>query len=436
MHPNLTQQQAWSWSRHQHSPSSAVVTQWKRQQAACHNHCHSPHRSLPYQLTTNLALLPTSCLVVLSSPTSQYLPPHLLICRSVVDSVNHASAHAAAELIGQQQQEEKEGEADRMLGVLIKHVDILHAVNRRMMEERSRERAEAEASRSDEEKNRERIENDDKEERERREKEDKKRDDDKAAVQKQLNEKVEELEREQLKTSALHATNISLGSHIQRLQTTTQQLQATEQQLRQSTLPLAVYNKAIAAAQSQLASLRQQLDASRQLQSASGKELEQLKQTQQQTERQCAELRKQVQTAQAQTKVSQMELDNATTRHRELVQQHEAQTKQLGQSAAQLTASQQANEQLSTKLGSATTELTLTKQQLTTERGQWEAEVKELKARRIPRCSICMDALSDALLQPCCHVSCCVECAEELKENNLSCPRCDRKIRSVIAVTR
>ena len=53
-----------------------------------------------------------------------------------------------------------------------------------------------------------------------------------------------------------------------------------------------------------------------------------------------------------------------------------------------------------------------------------------------PDCPICLDELCNALVQPCCHVSCCLECAKQLKKKKKSCPRCHTKIRSVIAVKR
>ena len=64
------------------------------------------------------------------------------------------------------------------------------------------------------------------------------------------------------------------------------------------------------------------------------------------------------------------------------------------------------------------------------------AEDEKTAVEADEKCPICLDAVCDALLQPCCQISCCVECARELKRKKKSCPRCDQKIRSIIAVKR
>ena len=48
-----------------------------------------------------------------------------------------------------------------------------------------------------------------------------------------------------------------------------------------------------------------------------------------------------------------------------------------------------------------------------------------------PHCSVCLDSPCDALLQPCGHVSCCAECATDLKKRKLQCPRCNVRVRSL-----
>jgi hypothetical protein len=47
-------------------------------------------------------------------------------------------------------------------------------------------------------------------------------------------------------------------------------------------------------------------------------------------------------------------------------------------------------------------------------------------------CPICLDSPSNALLQPCSHVSCCAGCASDLKKRKLNCPRCNTRIKRVL----
>ena len=49
-------------------------------------------------------------------------------------------------------------------------------------------------------------------------------------------------------------------------------------------------------------------------------------------------------------------------------------------------------------------------------------------------CPLCDDRLCDAVVQPCCHQSCCVACAQDLKKKKRGCPRCNRRVRAVIAI--
>ena len=47
---------------------------------------------------------------------------------------------------------------------------------------------------------------------------------------------------------------------------------------------------------------------------------------------------------------------------------------------------------------------------------------------------VCMERPKEALLQPCCHVACCTECSNYMKDHNQPCPVCRKKIDSVIRV--
>jgi len=49
-------------------------------------------------------------------------------------------------------------------------------------------------------------------------------------------------------------------------------------------------------------------------------------------------------------------------------------------------------------------------------------------------CCICFDAPKEALIAPCGHLSCCMTCAEALKNNSETCPICRGNIESIFKV--
>ncbi|CAN7073924.1 unnamed protein product, partial [Brassica oleracea var. botrytis] len=52
------------------------------------------------------------------------------------------------------------------------------------------------------------------------------------------------------------------------------------------------------------------------------------------------------------------------------------------------------------------------------------------------QCSVCLDALSDAVCVPCGHVAGCTSCLTEIKSKNLGCPVCRAKIDQIVKVYR
>ncbi|KAF2542422.1 hypothetical protein F2Q68_00031883 [Brassica cretica] len=52
------------------------------------------------------------------------------------------------------------------------------------------------------------------------------------------------------------------------------------------------------------------------------------------------------------------------------------------------------------------------------------------------QCSVCLDALSDAVCVPCGHVAGCKSCLTEIKSKNLGCPVCRAKIDQIVKVYR
>ena len=64
-----------------------------------------------------------------------------------------------------------------------------------------------------------------------------------------------------------------------------------------------------------------------------------------------------------------------------------------------------------------------------------EAEAEAEAEADVNTCPICFNDKNDALLQPCGHASCCAHCAKELKRSKKSCPRCHKRIRTIVAIT-
>ena len=67
-----------------------------------------------------------------------------------------------------------------------------------------------------------------------------------------------------------------------------------------------------------------------------------------------------------------------------------------------------------------------------------EAKLREQeKAEQAEQlCPICLDQPCDALVQPCCHNSCCMACARKLKKAKKKCPRCHKRIEKIITIRR
>ena len=126
--------------------------------------------------------------------------------------------------------EDKKRETDRRMGALRKEVEILTAENRRIKEEKGRDKDEAEARRKEEGKRREKAKKEEKEEREKREKDDKRKEEEKAALQRQLDERVKEVKQEQHKVAELQSNATKLESRVQRLQTDLKESQQTAAQ--------------------------------------------------------------------------------------------------------------------------------------------------------------------------------------------------------------
>ena len=77
-----------------------------------------------------------------------------------------------------------------------------------------------------------------------------------------------------------------------------------------------------------------------------------------------------------------------------------------------------------------------TTQQLESKAEDDGEDADEQKEEIVEMCPICLAESCDALVQPCCHISCCFECGKVLKKSKKACPRCHIKIRSVVAIKR
>jgi len=51
-----------------------------------------------------------------------------------------------------------------------------------------------------------------------------------------------------------------------------------------------------------------------------------------------------------------------------------------------------------------------------------------------PVCSVCLDGVCDAVIQPCGHASCCNKCAKALKSRKKCCPRCNTRVRGIVVI--
>ena len=69
----------------------------------------------------------------------------------------------------------------------------------------------------------------------------------------------------------------------------------------------------------------------------------------------------------------------------------------------------------------------------------WKEEARSTSSRRSwppseSTCAVCHSAQCGVMLLPCCHVSCCFNCAWHLKQFTLSCPRCDVRVDAFVLV--